>query len=309
MGRALCAVLLTWAAGAWAARPRVVVVQSSDLAPYHQAAAGFIAEVDADVRVLTLGSSADAAAALWQQVAKLEPALVFAVGPTSANGAKRGLGSVPVIFGLVPYYERYGLEGPRVTGVALGGEVGTQLDALLAVMPRVKRLGILHDPRYSTAAVEAVRGAAKGRGLSVVALETDSGPGAERALKNARGRVDALLLLADRTVASSSVIQAEVAFADAEKIALVALAPSQVREGALLSLTPSYLGMGQQAGRLANRILHERVDPSALAVSVPEQLELSLSLKALRRLSGVAALPMDVLQFSARQGYALRVFE
>ena len=62
------------------------------------------------------------------------------------------------------------------------------------------------------------------------------------------------------------------------------LASAQVKQGALFALAPAPLAIGQQAGRIANRILVEKVDPGAMAVANPEGLELHVNLTTARRL-------------------------
>ncbi|MFY0580022.1 hypothetical protein ACN28S_42410 [Cystobacter fuscus] len=114
------AVLLWWAwwvpwvaVAAEPARPRAVVVKSAALAPYASVVAGFGAEVRAEVVEVTLEESAQAASRAFQRIVAQKPALVLAIGPLAANTARRSLGKdVPVLFAMVPYYEKYGLEGP-----------------------------------------------------------------------------------------------------------------------------------------------------------------------------------------------------
>ncbi len=133
------AVLVLWAplvAASEQARPRVVVVKSAALAPYAAVVAGFSAEVRAEVVEVTLEDSAPAAARAFQRIATQKPALVLAIGPLAANTARRTLGTqVPVLFAMVPYYEKYGLEGPNITGIALTSDFRPELAALKSLAP------------------------------------------------------------------------------------------------------------------------------------------------------------------------------
>ena len=114
-------------------------------------------------------------------------------------------------------------------------------------------------------------------------------------------------MVADKTVANAAVVQALITFATAQKIPLVGLTPSQVKEGATLSLAPSPTAIGQQAGRLANRIIHEKVDPGALAVAQPEGMDLAISLGATRKLSSSCDVAMDLLRYAAKRDYPVKV--
>jgi putative ABC transport system substrate-binding protein len=287
----------------------VLVLKSADRAAYTSVVAGFSAEVNAEVTELTLEEGAEAGARTLERAAALKPAMVLAIGPTAAVGARRALGAVPIVFTMVPYYEKYALEGPRVTGIALTSDFSAELALLKDAFPAGKRVGLLHDPRFSGALFEEVRPRAKELGLALVPLEVESEAAAGRVLYGARGKVDALLMVGDKTVATAAVVKRAILFAHEEKVPFVSLSASQVKEGAMLSLSPSPVGTGQQAGRLANRIIHEKVDPGALAVAPPEGLELAVNLTTARRLAPGCDLAGRILELAARRNHPLKVFE
>ncbi|HYO73858.1 MAG TPA: ABC transporter substrate binding protein [Archangium sp.] len=307
------ALLVLWAplvAASEQARPRVVVVKSAGLAPYAAVVAGFSAEVRAEVVEVTLEDSAQAAARAFQRIAAQKPALVLAIGPLAANTARRTLDTqVPVLFAMVPYYEKYGLEGPNITGIALTSDFRPELAALKSLAPSAKRVGILHDPRFSTGLVESAQSAAGPLGLSIVPLSADAQAKADKVLAASKEKVDALLMVADKTVGNAAVVQELIAFATAQRLPLVGLTPSQVKEGATLALAPSPTAIGQQAGRLANRIIHEKVDPGALAVSQPEGMDLAVNLSAAGKLGGSRDVVLELLRFAAKRDFPVRVFE
>ena len=123
-------LLLTSTLALAAERPRVLVLKSQELAPYAQVVAGFTAEVDAEVLVLALPESPEATERLLEKAAKWEPAMVLALGPTAATQARRRLSAVPTVFAMVPYYEKYELEGQNTTGIALTSDLSLELTAL-----------------------------------------------------------------------------------------------------------------------------------------------------------------------------------
>ncbi|HLT29406.1 MAG TPA: ABC transporter substrate binding protein [Myxococcaceae bacterium] len=288
--------------------PRVVVLKSADLGAYGALVAGFTSEARAEIDQILLPRHPDEIARVVERVKAGKPALVLAVGPSAANAASRGLGEIPVLFTMVPYYERYSLEGPNVVGIALTNDFSPELSALVAALPNVKRVGVLHDPRYSLPQLEDIRLAAQQLELNIVPLAAADAAAAKKALAGVTAKVDALLMVSDRTVGSAEVVRELIETSRTEQIPLVALASTQVQEGALLSLSPSYLGLGQQAGRLANRLIHERVDPSALAVARPEALELSINLAQARSLGKRAPVTEGLLTHAADKGLTIRVF-
>ncbi|XXF76381.1 ABC transporter substrate binding protein [Myxococcaceae bacterium GXIMD 01537] len=291
-------------------RPRVVAVKSANLGAYASVIAGFTAEAQAEVTELTLDESPSAAARVFKRLAEQKPALVLALGPLAANAARRSLGEgVPVLFAMVPYYERYGLEGPNVTGIALTSDGTPELAALKSMAPKARKVGMLHDPRFSARLVQSAQEAANRLGMNIVPLEADSQTKAQKVLDGAEGKVDALLMVADKTVGNAATVQALIAFATAQKVPLVALTSSQVKEGATLALSPSPTSIGQQAGRLANRIVHERVDPGALAVAQPEGMDISVNLTTARKLAPSSDAVLELLRFAASRDYPVRAYE
>ena len=48
---------------------------------------------------------------------------------------------MPVLFAMVPYFEKYGLEGPNITGIALTSDFTPELAALKAMAPKREARG------------------------------------------------------------------------------------------------------------------------------------------------------------------------
>jgi putative ABC transport system substrate-binding protein len=234
---------------------------------------------------------------------------VLAIGPAAAVGAMNAFDKVPVIFVMVPYFKAYRLERPNVTGISLTSDLTLELTAARALLPQVRRIGIVEDPRFSKELVDSAVSSAMAKNIDLVPIEVDAADKVPRALKNAKGRVDALMLIADRTVGNSAVVQRIIAFGQEEQLPVVGFAPAQVKEGALLAMAPAALGLGLQAGRLANRLLHEKVDPGAMAVAAPEGVELHVNLQAAKRLADAKGFAFELFAFAAKQQFSVRVSE
>ena len=305
----LLSLLVTASALAAGARPRVVVVKSADLGPYAAVAAAFAAEARATLEEVTLEEGPDAAAKAFKKLSENPPAMVLAIGPAAAVGARRQFSNIPIVFVMVPYFQKYELEGPNITGIALTSDLSLELSAIKAMLPAVRRVGVIEDPRYSQKFIEEASVLATNKGLTLVPVEIDTAAKLDKALKNAKPKVDAMVMISDRTVGNAAVVQRLIAWCNEEKLPLVGLAPGQVKEGALLALSPAPSGLGQQAGRLANRILHEKIDPGALAVANPEGVDLTVNLATARSLGDPKGLALELLTFAAQKGLAIRVVE
>lgn len=290
-------------------RPRVVVVKSAALGPYAQVVAGFSAEARASVDEVTLGEGAAAVEKAFKQLKESKPALVLAIGPAAAVGARRQFSDVPIVFVMVPYFQKYELDGQNVTGIALTSDLSLELSALKATWPQVKRVGVLADLRFSKKYLEDAATAAQGQGLALVPIDLDSPQKVDRALAGAKGKVDALVVISDKTVGNAAVVERLLAFAQDEKLPAVGMVPSLVGRGAVLALSPAPLAIGQQAGRLANRILVEKVDPGALAVASPEGVELHVDLAQAAKLGAKERFAADLLDFAAKRGLPVKAVE
>ncbi len=306
---ALAFALAAQAASPSAPRPLVAVVKSTSLGPYASAVAGFTSEVKADVAEYDLQDDPSRAETVFSELKARSPALVLALGPQAANAARRALGKTPLVFALVPNYEKYGLEAQNVTGIALTRPAKAQLEALKALAPAARRVATLFNPKYSKPVFDAAADAAKSLGLELVAAPVDAPEDIPGALGALKGRVDALWMLADRSVANADAAQAIIRVSQQEKLPLFALTESQVRDGALVSLSPNYAAIGQQAGRLANRIVLEKVNPGALEIALPEVLDIALNLSAARKLGQAGELSQSALEYAAKHGYFVRAFE
>ena len=73
--------------------------------------------------------------------------------------------------------------------------------------------------------------------------------------------------------------------------------------------TLALLAPGQQAGRVAPRIIHEKVDPGALAVAWPEGMDLSFNLTAAKQSGPSRDVALEVLQCAARRDFAVKVYQ
>jgi putative ABC transport system substrate-binding protein len=305
---AALAVLLV-AGEARAARPEVAVVKSDDLGPYDKLVAGFSVQTKADVVEYSLRNDPQRAEDVFKKILSAPPAAILCVGPLAAATAKRLVQSIPVVFVLVPNHEKYGLSGPNITGIALTRPVKLQLETLRALAPRVKHVGVLYNPQLSQAMIDQAQGAAKELGLSIVPGKVATAEEVAAATKALVGKVDAVWMIADRTVASVDVFKSTLDFTLKQKIPLFALAEEQVREGALVSLAPDYSAIGQQAGRLVDRLTRDGVAPSAVPVSAPEGLDIAMNLTTAKRLGVECDVALEVFKLAARKGFPIKVYE
>ncbi len=313
--RCLVVALGLAASAALAERPRVVTLRVSPSDTLASVAAGFGAEVDADVTHLVFSGAGNSAVIHQRAVAALTEAkkgaaLVLALGPVAAAAAKQVVSDAPVVFAMVPNYERYDLLGQtNITGVSLTSNFESELELIKALLPEARRVGVIFNPRYSSRQVEGMEAIAKRLSLALVEIEVDSVTKAERATHGLKNRVDVMVMMSDATVGDASFAHRLVEACLEDRIPLVGVGAASVADGALMSVTPTPVAIGQQTGRLANRIVHEKVDPGAIAVSQPEGYEIHVNVSTVNRLGEGVEFWQDLATYTARKHLSVRVVE
>lgn len=289
------------------AAPLVAAVESDALESYQQVLSGFSAEAQGlQLQRFSLDGDPKKAGPVMDQVLAAKPALILAVGPLAANAARKATSDVPIVFCMVPNYEKYGLEAKNVTGIALSRPLEDQLGAIQALLPSARKVGVLYTPEYSAEVVAQAAQAAQKLGLTLKAQKLDKGGDVAAAAQKLAGTVDALWLIADRGTATVSATRALVSASTQAKVPLFALAEGQVREGATVAFTANALGIGMQAGRLGSRIALEHVNAGALAVLPPSGLDAWVNLSTTRALGLDAAFSARLLDYAGQKGLAVR---
>jgi putative ABC transport system substrate-binding protein len=273
---ALLALALVAGAGEVRAE-RVAIVLSADLQPYEEAAEG-VEKLLGDHEVVTY--SLEGFRDNWLKVeARLnrEPAdVVVTVGSLATALASRRMGDTPVVYTMVVNAEKLlDPNGAPATGVTLDQDPARSLGAMREALPRVRKVGVLYDPKQSGARVDEARVAAASLGLDLTAVEVEDTrdlPGALRRLLDQRP--DALWLLVDRTVLSTQE-GLELIMLETLRRGVPVVAPSEryTKTGALVAFSAEYGEVGEQAGRLTLRVLTLQEADAVLPLPAPERPE------------------------------------
>lgn len=252
------------AAGAWlgvllsaalaGATGKVLVVVSRSADPYLLAARGFQSEFGQTPDVYNMEGDAEKAGKVLGRLSPDSVRLVVAIG-TEAGQAVRALDpAIPVVYTMV--MEPLELSRPQVTGVVIKLSIEEQFRRLQKLFPRRKRVGVIYDPRFSSRDIEAARKLASAHDLILMPLAVAKAEEVPEALpKLARGNVDLIWMLPDRTVATPAAVQALIAHAQREGVPLIGLSMFHVRSGALGALAVDFGDLGGQTARLAKRVL------------------------------------------------------
>jgi putative tryptophan/tyrosine transport system substrate-binding protein len=242
----------------------VALIQSAGLAPYDQAAAAFRAAYAEPVSVFMLDDATPDL--LLRRVQSARPAVVVAVGLKAALFARERLSHVPLVFCVVPNYDRFDLTGAAITGVSADVPPERELAALRTALPGVKRVGIIYGRGTGATLARRARVAAGALGMVLVESPVSDLSGLQKAARDLAGQVDALWFPADPTVATPEAFRTLLDLSLERHKPLLVFSESLVRAGALVAASPDYAWMGTQAAGIVRRIRNgERAGDIAVA--------------------------------------------
>lgn len=301
----------------WLAMPldahaaNVAVVMDAKLPVYRRVMTGFSVELRSSVREYSLDGKRDRGGKIFRDIIQTRPSLVLAIGPMAANLGQEFLPKdIPLIFTMVPNLEQYkDLKGSNIAGVALEQSLRTQLSTLKTVAPHTQSVGVVYSPKHTSRKIAAAKRDARSLGLKLITAEARSASDVKRAVGTLAGRVDALWMVPDPTVLNLAAFDALLDFSVKRKIPLFAINYKFVERGALVSMGLDYARIGQQAGRLADRIISGRTRPSDIGVQDPEGLDIAINLSTARAIGVQCDLAIDIFTYAAEQKYAIRVYK
>ena len=217
-----------------------------------------------------------------------QPEVLIVVGVDSARLASKAELKLPIVFCLLPQAERESLGGLNSTGVVLEVPLGAQLAALKTILPAVKKLGVLYNPKVSRGLIGQARTAASKAGLTLVEQQVAGANEIAEALDSIAGNIDAVWMLQDRTVGTALAFKVLLIGTLESKLPLISYSGSFVEGGALLSLAPDFEKTAELTVDLAKKVMGGASPRSLPWEDGPG--EVVLNLKAASRL-GISIAP------------------
>lgn len=242
----------------------VLLLRSSDLPMYEETARAFRAAYREPFREISLARlSPDSAE---HEIRMAAPEVVVALGLRAAALVHDRLPRTPLVYALVPAPERHDLVGSWVTGVAADIAPAIELGALHALVPDVRRVGVLVGADAGDWTRDA-RAAARRSGLelevAVIAGVDEVGP----RIRDLASRTDALWMPADPAIATPEVFRFMLEQSVAHRRPLFAFASGLVQAGALAAAVPDLDWVSE---RIADAV--RRVQSGERAGDVPATL-------------------------------------
>lgn len=190
-----------------------------------------------------------------------KPDAIVAIATPSAQAVVAATKSVPVVFSAVTDPVAAKLVGSweasktNVTGVSDVLALDKQIDLLLQVVPKAKRVGMVYNPgeANSTVVVKQLQALLPQRGMTLVEAAAPRSVDVGSAARSLIGKVDVIYTNTDNNVVSA--YEALVKVGQEAKIPLIASDTDSVKRGAIAALGINYRDLGEQTGRLVVRLL------------------------------------------------------
>lgn len=235
-----------------AAGPKIVCVQNIKIKPFEEALIGFksvcrfpIVQVDASIL-----NQSD----VKKEILRLKPDLVITIG-TNALLKVRDIKSVPILYMMVLNPQSILPKEKNITGVSINISQEKQLKSIGSVLPEVKKIGLIYDPKRSGYFVKQALPAANKLGMSLILEEVQSSKDVPSLMMEMKGKIDAFWMIPDLSVITPETVDFLLYFSFTNKIPILSFSEKYVKSGALLSICMDPFDIGLQAGEMANKII------------------------------------------------------
>ena len=212
------------------------------------------------------------------------PMVLLTLGAPATKLAQDSLANARIFYSLIINPPKKGIVGDNIRGIALDTPIKVQLQKLKTILPNVKRVGIIYDPKHSDNVIEEAERSVSDLGLTLVARQVSSPKHVPRAMRGMVGEIDALLIIADRTVVNNDSFRFIITTTLENRIPTVTYSKYLVKAGFLFCLSAEPYSIGKQAG---NIVCNPR-DPGAADSPVmvaPETFEFVINLKTAKRIA------------------------
>lgn len=223
-----------------------------------------------------------------------KPAVIIAIATPSAQAVAKAISGTnlqlvfsgitdPITAGLVTNYQH---PGGNITGTLSSSPIAEQIAIIHESMPELKTLGMVLNfgEQNSVDLLSKTILAAQDYHIKVIPVEANSSADVATATKSLVGKVQAIILIQDNTVASAlpSLLQVT----NDHRIPTFAVFTEAIEQGATMEVAYDAYDIGVQTGYLAARILGgelagsiEVVDPHKLVIRVNKRMMEQFNIK------------------------------
>jgi putative ABC transport system substrate-binding protein len=209
--------------------------------------------------------NANGAMPTQQQIAKKfvgdAPDVIVAITTPTAQAMASATKTIPIVFATVtdPIKAKliagYAKTGTNITGVSDAAPLPSQIDLMLEILPKMKKVGFIYNPGLDNAVstLETLRGLLKAKGIEIVESPSPTTNEVILATKKLVGKVDAIYVPNDTTVVSA--LETIVKVGQETQTPVFAGETGAVVRGVIGSVGLDYVAIGKVAGNMVADIL------------------------------------------------------
>ena len=209
--------------------------------------------------------NANGAMPTQQQIAKKfvgdAPDVIVAITTPTAQAMASATKTIPIVFATVtdPIKAKlvtgYTKTGTNLTGVSDAAPLPSQIELMLEILPKMKKVGFIYNPGLDNAVstLETLRGLLKQKGIEIVESPSPTTNEVILAAKKLVGKVDAIYVPNDTTVVSA--LETIVKIGQETQTPVFAGETGAVARGVIGSVGLDYVAIGKVAGNMVADIL------------------------------------------------------
>jgi len=209
---------------------------------------------------------------------------ILTIGLPATQLIKQSITDVPVVFTLVNDPEKEGFSSKNMSGISRNLPADIYLQYLHKALPETRRIAIIYSQKHSIHKARELVESAKKYQLNINLYQVSSVKDVPKTLRRMITENDALILIPDRIVINKSSLEYFVSTIMENGFPVLSYNNYLVKSGVLMGLSPDYLAMGQQAGRMlcTSRHLSQKINE-------PERFEFFVNSKTLKTIRGKIA--------------------
>lgn len=234
----------------------VLVLKSADIKPYQEALNSFKKTCGCKATEINIHDLREGG--LSNRIVTLHADAVFAIGSEALREAK-SIRDIPVVHALTPANPSMGPEYGNISGVSMFISAQRQLDAVVRVFPRVRKIGCIYDEKNSGAFVQEAQQAADSLGLELVLSRVQSASEVPSRIDAMKKNIDLFWMLPDVTVINAETVNHLLLFSFQNRLPVFSFSSKYVEQGAVAALVIDPAEIGKQSGELMLKILSSPV--------------------------------------------------
>jgi len=247
--------------------------------------AGFVVGENLDVNLENAQADFSTTQTIAQKFKGQNLDLVLAIATPNAQSAAGVLTDTPLVITAVTDPVAAGLvedlenKSKAITGTTDMNPVAKQLELIQEFVPDVKNIGILYNSGEvnSVVQVDIAKEAAEEMGFSIVEGTVTNTSEVTLATSSIVGKVDAIYLPTDNTIASA--VPSIMKIARENNVPVFAAEKGQVENGAIATRGIDYFTLGKETGQIAARVLNGE-DPASIPITGSKNLQLIVNKKS-----------------------------